>query len=454
MRFLPAVALCALILPPFSAIAQEPDHWFHGLDKIDTVVVIYMENRSFDNLFGLFPGASGIADAIAAGAPQVARDGAALPTLPPVLLTGKKPPEADPRFPANLPNAPFPIDAYLHSDQKTGDLVHRFYTNQDQIDGGRNDKFAAFSDAGGLSMGYYDGSTTKLWQWAKDYTLADHFFMGAFGGSFLNHQILIAGRPPRFDNAPAQMYSRHDAQGHAMYDGPLTPDGYAVNTVFSVFAPHPPKADPATLLPPQDQPTIGDRLTAKGITWAWYSGGFADALTGLGDKELFQYHHQPFVYYRTYGDGTAAKAHHLKDGRDFLADIESGTLPHVAFYKPSGPNNQHPGYADVATGDEHADEILKALVAGPQWQHMAIIVTYDENGGFYDHVTPPKGDRWGPGTRVPAIIISPFARKGYVDHTTYDTLSILALIEHRWHLKPLAKRDATADPLSGAFQFK
>ena len=85
---------------------------------------------------------------------------------------------------------------------------------------------------------------------------------------------------------------------------------------------------------------------------------------------------------------------------------------------------------------------------------MAIIVTWDENGGFYDHVAPPKGDRWGPGSRVPTLVISPFAKTGYVDHKTYDTLSILALIEKRWKLKPLAERDATADPFTGSFNFK
>lgn len=442
-----ALAALLALAPPVNAAGT-------GIERIDTVVVIYMENRSFDNLFGLFPGATGIADAIAAAPPQVARDGSPLAALPPPMNTGTRPPSIDTRFPDTLPNAPFPIDSYLGPDVKTGDLVHRFYTNQAQVDGGRNDKFAAWSDAGGLSMGYYDGSKSALWRWARQYTLADHFFMGAFGGSFLNHQILIAGRPPRFDNAPDKLVSKLGPQSQPLVDGPITPDGYAVNTVQSIFHPHDPKAEPATLLPPQDQPTIGDRLSGKGISWAWYAGGYAQALAGHGDTVLFQYHHQPFVYYRKYGDGTAEKAAHLKDGDEFLTDIRTGRLPHVAFYKPAGALNQHPGYADVATGDAHVDMILQELVKSPQWPHMVVIVTYDENGGFYDHVAPPKGDRWGPGTRVPALIISPYAKMGAVDHTTYDTLSILAFIERRWHVKPLVERDAKADPLSGAFQFK
>lgn len=424
----------------------------HPTDRIDTVVVIYMENHSFDNLFGLFPGATGIADAIASAPKQVTRTGEPMAVLPAPIDTGAKPAARDPRFPADLPNAPFPIDQYVGANLKTGDLIHRFYTNQEQIDGGKNDKFAALSDAAGLAMGYYHGEGTALWKWAKQYTLADHFFMGAFGGSFLNHQMLIAGAPPRFDHAPLKMVSTLDAAGHAIVDGPITPDGYAVNTVQSVYQPHDPRiTDPSVLLPPQDQPTIGDRLSAKHISWAWYAGGYAQALNGHGNEETFQYHHQPFVYYRAYGDGTPAKALHLKDGSDFLSDIAKGALPHVAFYKPSGPLNQHPGYADVSEGDDHLDLVLDRLRHSPQWPHMLIIVTYDENGGFYDHVAPPKRDRWGPGSRVPTVIISPFAKRGYVDHTIYDTLSILAFIEHRWHLKPLGTRDAQDNPLLGAF---
>jgi phospholipase C len=90
---------------------------------------------------------------------------------------------------------------------------------------------------------------------------------------------------------------------------------------------------------------------------------------------------------------------------------------------------------------------------GPQWAHTAIIITYDEHGGFWDHVAPPVVDRWGPGSRVPTLIISPLARKHHVDHHRYDTTSILALIEARWRLAPLTSRDRAADPLTGSFQF-
>ena len=161
----------------------------------------------------------------------------------------------------------------------------------------------------------------------------------------------------------------------------------------------------------------------------------------------------------------AARAAHLKDfDSDFLKDAAAGTLPAVSFYKPQGNLNQHAGYASVAEGDAHIAEVVARLQKSPQWKNMLIVITYDENGGFYDHAPVPKGDRWGPGTRIPALIISPFARKGYVDKTQYDTASTLRFITHRWSLPPLqglVDRDAAlmkngAKPmgdLTGALDF-
>ncbi len=199
-------------------------------------------------------------------------------------------------------------------------------------------------------------------------------------------------------------------------------------------------------------PTIGERLSERGISWAWYAGGWNDALAGRPHR-TFQFHHQPFVYFAKYADGTTAKAEHLKDEEDFVKAAAAGTLPAVAFIKPVGINNEHPAYTDVITGEWHTMELINAVRRGPNWKDAVIIITYDEHGGFWDHVPPPAGDRWGPGTRVPTLVISPFARKGHVDHRTYDTTSILALIEKRFGLEPLGTRDAAADPLSGAFDF-
>ncbi len=126
----------------------------------------------------------------------------------------------------------------------------------------------------------------------------------------------------------------------------------------------------------------------------------------------------------------------------------------MSFVKPDGQDNEHPGYANLYDGEIQTAQLIQQLMHSPQWKSTAIIVTYDENGGFWDHVPPPNVDRWGDGTRVPTIVISPFAKRHYVDPTTYDTTSILAFIEKRFGLQPLSYRDAAAAPLLNAFDFK
>jgi acid phosphatase len=463
------------------------------LSKIEHVVVIYGENRSFDNLYGNFPGANGLAQANAARMTQVDRDGTVLPTLPPVW--GGIDAAVPQAMTARIPNRVFGIDDPAGFNQPfnvaTRDLVHRFYNNQMQIDGGRNDKFAAFSDAGGLVMGVYDGSTLPLYELARQYTLADNFFMGAFGGSFLNHFWLVCACTPVYpDAANSVAKARISAvnadgvtltlapdsppgalQGPPKYvnDNTLTPDGFAVNTMQPPYQPsgNAPAtggdarfADPAnsSTLPPQAAKTIADTLTAKGVTWAWYSGAWARASR---DRAViynntvpnFQAHHQPFNYFKRFEPGAADRAAYLKDYDDLVAAISAGTLPAVAFYKPQGNFNEHPGYTDVASGDAHIADVVAKIQASPLWSSTVIVITYDENGGFWDHVAPPAGERWGPGTRIPALIVSPFAKKGFVDKTAYDTTSILKFITRRFNLEPLPGVRPDAGDLTHALEF-
>jgi phospholipase C len=204
-------------------------------------------------------------------------------------------------------------------------------------------------------------------------------------------------------------------------------------------------------VPNQTFATIGDRLSERHISWAWYSGGWNDALAGHADP-LFQFHHQPFAYFANYADGTAAKAEHLRDEVEFIAAAANGDLPAVSFVKPLGPQNEHPGYADLITGENHVMDLIDAVRNGPDWATTAIIITYDEHGGFWDHVPPPVVDRWGPGIRVPTLVISPFAKRHFVDHHRYDTTSILALIESRWRLAPLSDRDAAVENMANVFE--
>ena len=416
-----------------------------GINKVNHVVVIYLENHSFDNLYGQFSGANGLANASAANTTQVDANGNAYTYLPAIPGTSA--------FPTNLTNNYFNIDQYVPADQETPDVLHRYYQEQMQIDGGKMDKFALYNSSAGLSQGYYKTSLLPLLALAQKYTLCDNFYHSAFGGSFLNHQWLIAAASPTFPGAPSSMVATVDGSGNVIKDGTVTPDGFVVNTSYSVNAPHPASTAVANLIPNQTNPTIGDRLNDKGISWAWYSGGWDNALAGNPDP-TFQFHHQPFVYYAKYADGTQLKKDHLKDETAFIAAAQAGTLPSVSFVKPLGINNEHPGYAALETGEVHTMQLVNDVLNGPNGKDAVIIITYDENGGFWDHVAPPVIDtKWGPGTRVPAIIISPFAKQGFVDHTQYETVGILSFIEKRWSLSPLASRDKNANPFTNAFNF-
>jgi phospholipase C len=470
------------------------------LQRIGHVVVIYAENHSFDNLYGLFPGANGVSRATPEQMTQLDHDGKPLPELVVFGHDGKP----DANFP-RLPNRPFRIDA-PPVDRPPTTLVpspiHVYYHHKEQINGGNNNMFAAMSNVGGWVMGYYDGSQFKLWQWARDYTLADNFFQAALGGSYLNHQWLICACTPEHANAPASMRVRLDAQGrlekmpgspsaavgavqlYSRSGGQVTPDGWSVNTSQPPYQPSgiAPAADgPLALanpkgnaqggepVPPQTARTIGDTLSAKGVSWAWYAGAWKAALAdGMqppavkrsviyhrgADSPNFQPHHQPFNYHVRFAPGTADRTRHLKDGADFMAAIDAGTLPAVSFYKPAGRDTQHPSYTDVMTGDAHIAAVLDKLKASPQWKDMLVIVTYDENGGYWDHVPPPTGpgwsDRWGPGSRVPALLIGPHVKRGHVDSTVYDTTSILKLITQRFGLEPLPGVRANVGDLSQA----
>jgi len=507
--------------------------------KVQNIVVIYAENRSFDNLYGNFPGANGLSTVVdangkptAAYVAQVDRDGSPLSTLPPtwggVLMPGQSATITQDQS-GGLANAPFDLaTAYkptagvaVTGDMVTRDLYHRFFENQMQIDGGKNDKFVAWADSGSLVMGHFDYSASPLYKLAQQYTLADNFFQGAFGGSFLNHQYLICACAPEYPNAdtaaahpsinvvqtnsdgtfttslvPAATSPASTMTGKpVLQTGNIAPanyfgDGkfYAVNTMQAPFQPSGnAPADlngndamyantaAATTLPPQSQQNIGDLLATANVNWKWYAGSWNAAVTDgmqapaskrttiyAGDANGvsstaavdFQPHHQPFNYMANMDPVTHAadRAAHLKDYTDLVADAAAGTLPPVAFYKPEGLYNQHPGYANVTNADQKIADVVAKLKASPQWKNMVIVITYDENGGQWDHVAPPKGDKLGPGTRIPALIISPYSKVG-VDHTQYDTASVLRLITRRFGLPTLpglAKRDSALTAAGGA----
>jgi acid phosphatase len=268
---------------------------------------------------------------------------------------------------------------------------------------------------------------------------------------------------------------------------PTSPPGtvcgdWSVNTIQPFYQPFAPGTADANRLPPLTYPNIGTRLSAAGLSWAWYSGGWDNAngnVNGRGwtngntpgtctdprsatgavypncPDALFQYHHQPLNYFAEFAPGTAARARHLRDEQDFVHQAKTGRLPAVSFVKAIGEENEHPGYASVTAGQRHLVDLIKTIEAGPQARSTAIVVTYDEFGGQWDHVPPPTkagvSDRWGPGTRIPAIVISPLLRGPKVSSLPTDTTSILATIEARFHLAPLTSRDASVNSLARLF---
>ena len=530
---LPAALVAGLMMQPHGAAraaALTPLN-----TAIQTVVVIYEENRSFDNLFGRFPGANGLQTVAPAQYQQYDRNGnvkgAVLSTLPQVwggltnFQSGQ--PTGQPVITQaqtmGMPNRPFALDGasgyLLAHGVITRDLYHRFYENQMQIDGGANDMFAGWADSGGLVMGYWDGSSTNLWKYAQQNVLADNFFLPSFGGSFLNHQYLIAAQPPMWQNCnPGYQASyssstpnnTNNSGNPLLADYTIQPnpsavqsDGvtltvstsspasalsgpptymnsstmtaagcYLINTDQPPFQPSSVAkatagtysnpaitanpslyAKPANngVVPPQFNMTIGDELSAAGVNWAYYGAAFGCTLAGTCAATTtvngaavpdFQYHHQPFNYYESFAPGTAARAAHVLDGglqgSGFINAINAGQVANgLYFYKPEGDQNWHNGYDDISDADSHLGTIISALQASPAYAHMMIVITFDENGGFWDHVAPPKGDQFGPGTRIPAVIISPYGKKSYVDHTQYDQSSIMRFVQRRWNLEKL-----------------
>jgi len=545
---MPKSSIVASLLFATALAASHPVHAAQpNVADIDTVVVIYLENWSFDALFGRYPGANGISRATADQFTQLDRDGSVLSGLPPVfggmnagVAVGAQ------QAPVNLTQAqtgaylgtfnhPYTYRALFQSNgdlsnsaplqYTTRDLYHRFYENQMQINGGANNKFAAWADSGGLVMAYHEHTADQpLWNVAQKFTLADNFFQSAFGGSYLNHQYLICSCAPIYPQVGG-VPTNPNAGGAAQAPSQVLADGVTLKTTaaspasalggppaFVASTILTPQVDPTTLLPspsgvfftvntsqppyppsgnaqtgpngpqdhvnplanttipPQTQTTIGDLLDAAGVSYAWYAAGMGDyatpgtalTLAPFADQTgtnvpHFQYHHNPFNYYAKfdpqghYNPVTGApdasvpagayRAAHLRDGglggANFIADIDAGNLPHVTFYKPQGSQNEHPGYTNVTSGDTHVASVLQHLQASPQWSHMLVLVTYDEFGGQWDHVPPPKGDFFGPGTRIPALIVSPYAKKGFVDHTQYDTTSVLRFVTRRWSLPVL-----------------
>ncbi len=418
--------------------------------KIKHLIVIFQENWSFDSLYGTFPGVEGLSSAKPENSIQIDLEGNAYPSL--LKCVNADTGALYSEIPKNLPNAPFDLSKYLPMQEKTGDLIHQFYQEKLQINGGRMNRFAAWSDAGGFVMSYYDISKTRMGMLSKQFTICDQWFHSCYGGSMCGVLWLFSAQMPVCPNAPKKIVASVLPSGVMSQDGLVSPDGYAINDMQPFFWPYVVNTPQELRMPPQRYKTIGDLLSEKMVSWKWYAEGWNRAVKNDPDPS-FAYHHQAPVYFEQFGPDTDARKEHLFDLEQFYDDLKQGTVPEVCFIRSTDLNSQHPGVGGLLRGLDWCADLIEKVQKSSAWADCAIILTYDENGGRWDHVAPPIVDAFGPATRVPAIIISPFAKKNFVDHTQYETVSVLKFIEERWELPSLSTRDAKANNILNAFNF-
>lgn len=356
---------------------------------IEHVIVLMQENHSFDNYFGTYPGADGIPP------------GTCIPVDP-----------FTPWNPACV--APFHLG---DNEVQLADPDHSSDTFLRQYNRGRMDGFVHAlrrkNQDGRLAMAYYDDRDLPFyWNLADEYVLFDRFFSSAAGGSFTNHIYWVAAVP-------------------GMDRSKLPPEGLG------------------------DLPTIFDRLDERGISWKFYVQNYDPRITYrtrgvLKGPKAAQAVWVPLLNYARYIDDPELSSR-IVDLQEFFRDLQDGTLPAVAYMVPSGPSEHPP--SSVMSGQRFVRTLLNELTRSSAWNSSAFILTYDDWGGWYDHVSPPQVDASGYGFRVPALLVSPYARRGHVDSTELDYTSILKFIEQNWDLEPLAERDANANSLDTAFDF-
>ena len=555
-----------------------------GADETKRIVVLFMQNNSFDKLFGSWGSVNGdpvdgISNAKPKRTTQVNQNGKALECLlmndvnlapdhlaGPATCTDSSGVKSGlyPKYSSPFANAPFALNGPLPAGAMTcpipgnfppngfltnspfttpggctRDMVHRFYQEQYALNGGKMNRYATANNGAGLVMGHYKTKQLRTYKYltsskAPKYAIADRFFTGVFGGSFINGQFVMSATVPEWASAPASIRSVLDVNGMVASQSPATAtnlgqynyylsptpktvvDGivtqscdtipvpnlacgdYVVNTVYTVQWPYMPGTPNNQLMPLLTYDNIGDRLNAAGIDWAYYSGGWANAngyrdmpgwTNGDGPTTLtyetpsgvstntqgcpdptafqnttwplcpdadFQFHHQAFNYFYNWSTETAATtANRMKTLRDtvefneLLKDKSSCKLKQVSYVQQLGERNMHPGYASAYVGDEQISQALKGIYNGPCAKHTLTIITYDEFGGSWDHVQPPgtgkdtpgAHDKFGPGTRIPSVIISNDLPRSGVDSTTSDLASVVGTITAKYGLDPVNSRD-------------
>ncbi len=369
--------------------------------QIKHIVFIIKENRTFDHYFGTFPGADG--------------------TTTGVISTGQH------------------IALGHAQDRMPHDIGHEWADAHTAMHDGRMDRFDLVSSAAGdngefLSLTQFLASDIpNYWSYAEHFALADHMFSSLSGPSFPNHLYTVAAQAGNAITNPNVSDWGCDADA-AAYVNVMLPDG-SVTRQFPCF----------------DVPTVADSLEASGVSWRYYAPSRGQDGYIWSALDAIRHIRQTSVW-----------AERVVPYGQFAADAKSGALPAVSWLVPPFEASEHPTVGhfagttrvvSVCDGENWTVEQINAVMQGPDWATTAIVLTWDDFGGFYDHVPPPAADQYGYGPRVPLIVISPFAKQGTVSHTVYEFASVLRLIETRFNLKALTMRDTVANSLLDMFDF-
>jgi phospholipase C len=434
---------------------------------IQNLVVIFDENISFDHYFGTYPHALN-----PEGEPpfKAAANTPGVNGFTPALLENNQ-----------NPAAPFRLD---RSQEVTCDNDNHYSDEQTAYDNGLIDKVAQTLSAAGtgctpnLAMGYYDGNTvTALWNYAQNFSMSDNFFATEFGTTVMGHLNLISGQTHQTNTA--------SVSGKVV-------NGSVIANITAGFDDC--GAAPAVQMSGKN---VGDLLNAAGISWGWFYGDFTPlsmSSSGVATCDsLYDSHYDPFQFYKSTANphhlpptstamiGQNDQANHQYALTDLWNAVASGNLPTVTFIKASAVNTGHPSTSTPLNEQGFLVETINALQQTPQWKNMAIIVTWDDSDGWYDHVMPPivnpssdtandklagaglcgttvpgaYQDRCGYGPRLPFLVISPYAKQNYVDHNLTDQTSVLRFIEDNWELGRIGDQsfDAIANSILGHFDF-
>jgi phospholipase C len=307
------------------------------------------------------------------------------------------------------------VEPFHIGDRPIDDLDHSLGTFNLQYNDGKMDGFVYAltqrNQDGALALGYYDDRDLPYyWNLVDEYVLFDHFFSSDHGGSFANHMFWVSGQ---------QVGSRVSEEGY-----------------------------PDTL-------TIFDRLEERGISWKFYVQNYDPNITyrtvdQFAGNRASQVIWVPLLNIDRFIDDPELSSH-IVDLSEYYTDLENGTLPSVVYIAPSGASEHPPG--SIRSGQKFVKSLIQSLMRSDAWESSAFLVTYDDWGGWYDHMVPPQVDEYGYGMRVPAFMVSAYARQGHIDNTVLDFTSIMKFIEENWNIEPLAERDANANSFMSAFDF-